>query len=237
MLLLKHFGVSRPSLAGWRRVAASSLPLFGLGILTMVQLRVDSTLLGLLRSYVDVATYEASARLFEASQAVIRPLTIVFLPICAALAAAGAYAHLGRSALRLSLAALAVGGFVALVVTAIADQVVLAVYGAGYAASADVLRVHFAATPFLFVGAVALFHVTAMRRERSALFCAGGGVLINIALDLLLIPGHGAVGAAWATLAAEAATTVGLSALAWLALVGAERARPGTAGAPVPQSL
>jgi Na+-driven multidrug efflux pump len=84
--------------------------------------------------------------------------------------------------------------------------------------------------------AVALFHLTAVRRERSALLCAAGGVLINVTLDLLLIPGYGAVGAAWATLAAEAATATSLLALAGLTLMTATRASEEPSAALLPKS-
>jgi O-antigen/teichoic acid export membrane protein len=235
-LLSRHFGMVRPSLPAWRRVVASSLPLFGLGLLTTIQLRLDSALLGLLRPYADVAVYEASARLFEASQAIVRPLTTVFLPICAGLAAAGAYDGLRRSLARLSAVALAVGAAAFLAANLLADQVVPIVYGAGYEASAGVLRVHFAATPFVFLGAVALFHLTAIRRERTALLCAAAGLGINAVLDLRLIPGHGPVGAAWATLAAEATTATGLLATAWLALAAAAGKGQAPAAALAPEN-
>ena len=168
-----------------------------------------------------MAVYEASARLFEASQASVRPLTTVFLPICAGLAAAGAHDALRRSLAKLSTIALAAGAAAFLAANLVAEWAILFVYGAAYATSADVLRVHFAATPFVFLGTVALFHLTALRRERTALLCAAAGLGFNAALDLLLIPGHGPVGAAWATLAAEATAAVGLQATAWLALAAA----------------
>lgn len=67
----------------------------------------------------------------------------------------------------------------------------LIVYGQAYAASAEVLRLHFAATPFVFVGTVGLFHLTVLRQERLALCCAGAGLGLNIVLDLVLIPRTG----------------------------------------------
>ena len=236
-LLRRHFGIVRPSLAGFRRVVRASLPLFGLGALTMLQLRLDATLLGLLGSYADVAAYAASARLFEASQALVRPLITVFLPVAAGLAAAAAYRALRRSLYRLLAAALAAGAVAAMTVVVIADQVVLIVYGANYASSADVLRIHFAATPSVFIGAVALFHVIALRRERLALVCAVGGLLVNVTLDLLLIPEYGAIGAAWATLAAETATATGLVTLAWFTLVTLSRGDGTRLGADAPKLL
>ena len=216
--MARYVGPARPTMRSWRNVVGSSLPLFGLGLLTMIQLRVDSSLLGLMRPYTDVATYEASARLFEASQSVVRPLTAVFLPIAAGLAAAGDHRGLRRSFYRLTVLALLAGVVTAVLVASMADLVILVVYGQAYAASAGVLRLHFAATPFVFVGTVGLFHLTALRRERSALRWAAAGLLLNVTLDLILIPRAGALGAAAATLAVEALTAIGLLGLTYVAL-------------------
>ena len=188
----RWLGPVRPIMRAWRRVIVSSLPLFGLGLLTMIQLRIDLSLLGLLRPFTDVANYAASARLFEASQAIVRPLIQVFLPIAAGLAAARAYAELRHSLLRLTALALAAGAATALVAALFADPAIEIIYGVGFAPAAEVLRIHFAATPFVFVGAIAMFHLTALRRERTALLCAAACVGLNVGLDLLLIPMAGA---------------------------------------------
>ena len=71
-----------------------------------------------------------------------------------------------------------------------ADPAIEIIYGVGFAPAAEVLRIHFAATPFVFVGAIAMFHLTALRRERIALLCAAACVVLNVGLDLLLIPGR-----------------------------------------------
>ena len=231
--MARFVGPVRPTLRSWRSVIASSLPLFGLGLLTMIQLRIDSSLLGLMRPYTDVATYEASARLFEASQSIVRPLTVVFLPIAAGLAAAGDHRGLQRSFHRLTALALLAGVVTAVVVASMADKVILVVYGEAYAASAAVLRLHFAATPFVFVGTVGLFHLTAMRRERLALRCAAAGLALNVILDLILIPRAGPSGAAAATLAAEALTAMGLLGLTYHTL--AHASPPGPTGHPPEQ--
>jgi O-antigen/teichoic acid export membrane protein len=231
----REFGAVRPSLAAWRPVVQASLPLFGLGLLTMIQLRIDSSLLGLLRPYADVATYEASARLFEASQSIVRPLALVFLPIAAGLAARHAYAEVRRSLIQLGALALAAGAATAAAAAAFADPVILLVYGAAYAPAAEVMRIHFAATPFVFVGAVALFHLTALRRERAALLCAAASIAVNVALDLLLIPLMGPAGAAIATLAAETIAASSMLALAFHTLARLP-AGPPTSG-PLPAGL
>ena len=232
--LARQFGSVRPSVGAWRRVVATSLPLFGLGLLTMIQLRIDSTLLGMLRPFADVANYTASARLFEASQSIVRPLVQVFLPIVAGLAAERAYRQLRHSLIRLTALALIAGTFTALAVAVVADDAIRIVYGPEFAPAAEVLRIHFASTPFVFVGAVAMFHLTALRRERAAMLCAAVCLVLNVGLDLLLIPGAGAPGAAWATLAAEGLMALSLLAMTWRTLARATAATPPAAEVAAP---
>ena len=64
------------------------------------------------------------------------------------------------------------GTATALVAAVVADHAILIVYGGDVRRGGRRLRIHFAATPFVFAGAVALFHLTAMRRARAPRWCA-----------------------------------------------------------------
>lgn len=216
-VFVRHFGRPRLDFA-WprlRQVFLACLPLFGLDFMTMVQLRIDASLLGFLGGVADVALYEASARIFEGTQAVVRPMILIFLPLCVAMAARRASAELARSLARLSAAALLAGLAVFGLGALVADRLVVTVYGADFAGSAAVLRLHLAAVPFVFLTAVAMFHATAMQRERTAVLIVVAALVVNVLLDLVLIPRHGPVGAATATLGAEALAAAGITALAW----------------------
>jgi O-antigen/teichoic acid export membrane protein len=212
ILIRLYVGATRPVFAPatiWR-VLVRALPLFGIGVMTLLHFKLDTILLGFLRTYPEVAAYKASATLLEASQAIVRPLTLIFLPICAHLAAIGAYDQLGRSFERLSFAALGLGLAAAAVAWVAAELIITTVYGEGYRDAANLLRLHFAATPAMFLGVVAILHSTALRAERAAVVYLAGGVVLNLVADLLLIPPLGATGAALATLAAQSISGIGL---------------------------
>lgn len=68
--------------------------------------------------------------------------------------------------------------------------------------------------------------VTAQGRQRTRLLSAIGGLTVMVALDLLLIPHHGLVGASWAMVAADWVQIVGYGVGVWQINVSARRAIP-----------
>jgi O-antigen/teichoic acid export membrane protein len=70
-----------------KRIVRESLPFFLLGVLGVIHFKVDSVLLGFLRGYEQVATYEAAYKFMEVSRFVVRPAAMVFFPLCSAVAA------------------------------------------------------------------------------------------------------------------------------------------------------
>lgn len=88
---------------------------------------------------------------------------------------------------------------IGLLIWVTADQIVLAALGADFADAMPVLRV------YAWAG-VAVFLITASSRwylaratERSLFWRAVAGAILNVVLNLVLIPRNGIVGAAWAT--------------------------------------
>src|SRR6185503_17599645 len=66
-----------------RRVFAQSIWLFGASIMGSAHLGAGTLILGYRAPYQQVAVYEAAARLLEASQFMVRPLTLILFPVSA----------------------------------------------------------------------------------------------------------------------------------------------------------
>jgi O-antigen/teichoic acid export membrane protein len=185
------------------QIVKESLPFFLLSVLGVVHFKVDSLMLGILRDYEQVATYDAAYKFLEVSRFVVRPAAMVFFPLCAAVAARRdwpAYERVMRKLLMLSGGiGLATAAFMMLV----AGWVVSFVFGDAYGGSVAVLRILYLAVPSVFLGFVATFLAPALHLERRAVQATAICLLVNIALNALVIPRHGAQGAAWATLATE----------------------------------
>jgi O-antigen/teichoic acid export membrane protein len=191
---------------GWRRmrrIFGGSAWLFVLSIAGLVHFAADTVMLGYLQPYEQVARYQAAAKLLEASQFVVRPLTLILLPVCAALAAGEQWNDLRRLMHKMFAGMAVLGaaawGFVAL----LALPIIRIVYTAAYDESAQLLRVLYLSVPGLYTATVAMLLASATMREKRAVLIMATGVALNVALNLVAIPQYGALGAAWVTVASQ----------------------------------
>jgi len=197
-----------PFTLDWRlpeawQIVRESLPFFLLSVLGVIHFKVDSLMLGILRDYQQVATYDAAYKFLEVSRFVVRPAAMVFFPLCSALAAQRDWPAYERVMRKLLMVSGGSGLAAAGIMMIVSGWVVSLVFGGAYADSVAVLRILYLAVPSVFLGFVATFLAPALHLERSAVQATGGCLMLNIALNALVIPRHGAPGAAWATLATE----------------------------------
>jgi O-antigen/teichoic acid export membrane protein len=194
-------------------LARQSLPIFGVTLLDALHARADTIMLGALRPLPDVAAYAAAYRLLEVSRISIRPVALIFFPICVAVAARHDWTELRRLFRGLARTSLAVGAAAALVVIAGADLIVPLVFGPRYPDTVPLVRILFLGTPILFTGllAVALIHTLHLERQaiRAGAWCVAANVLLNAAT----IPIWGPTGAAVVSLGTQALWTVWLAKL------------------------
>ena len=191
---------------GWRTmrdVFGGSIWLFVLSLAGVVHFAADTLMLGYLQPYEQVARYEAAAKLLEASQFMVRPLTLILLPVCATLASRQQWDDLRRLMHKMfggmTVLGLAAWGFVAL----LSGPIIRIVYTATYDDSAEVLRVLYLSVPGLYIATVGMLLASSTMREKRAVFIMAIGVAINVALNLVAIPRYGALGAAWVTVGSQ----------------------------------
>jgi O-antigen/teichoic acid export membrane protein len=206
-----------------QRVFGRSIWLFAVSVMGLLHLGAGTLMLGYLKPYEQVATYEAAAKLLEASQFMVRPLLLILLPVCALLASRQQWDELRRLMHRMFAGMAGVGlaacGFVAL----LALPIVRIVYTDTYADSAVVLRVLYLSVPGLYAATVAMFVASSMHREKRAVLIVAVGVVLNLALNLAVIPRYGALGAAWVTVASQSIAGAALIVDAYQSVAG----RPG----------
>lgn len=94
----------------------------------------------------------------------------------------------------------ALGYAVALPIAVLAAPVVRLLYGDPFARSAEVLSVHVVSFLFVTLGVARSRFVLAENLTRFAMVTGVTAAGLNVALNLVLIPRHGALGAAWSTL-------------------------------------
>ncbi len=192
-------------------VARLSIPIFALTLLDTMHFKADTVMLGFLRPLSDVAAYEAAYRLFEVSRLVIRPVALIFFPICVALAARHDWPELLRLFRKLTRTSLMLGTAATAGVVLAAGWVVPLVFGARYRDSVPLVRVLFLTAPILFTGLLAVAMIHTLHQERLAIRAAIGCIVSNVLLNSIAIPLWGPIGCAWITLATQTLWTVWLS--------------------------
>jgi len=194
-----------------RGVARQSLPIFAVTLLDTMHFKADTVMLGFLRPLSTVASYEAAYRLFEVSRMAIRPISLIFFPICVALAARHEWPELRRLFGKLTRTSLLLGTVATLVVVLAAGRVVPLVFGQRYTDSVPLLRVLILTAPMLFTGLLAVALIHTLHLERLAIRAALGCLISNVTLNAFVIPRWGPIGCAWVTLATQTLWTVWLS--------------------------
>jgi O-antigen/teichoic acid export membrane protein len=172
------------------------------GVVGALYLRVDVLLLGWLADSAAVGRYFTAARVLEASYGLPHLLMLAMLP---RLVRAAAFAPLFR---RAALVFLGLGTAAAAALTVVAPWLLPRLYPEEGAAIAGLVVALAPAAIAVFLGFLATQSLAVLGRARTWLGLALAGLVLNLALDLALIPAYGALGAAWATVATELAVAV-----------------------------
>jgi O-antigen/teichoic acid export membrane protein len=105
------------------------------------------------------------------------------------------------------------GMTVSAVVSLCAPWLVAVLLGPGFTEAVPVLRWHALTNVFVFLGVAQSVMIVNDGTSRISLIKTISGAVVSVALNLLLVPGWGAVGAAWAAIGAYGAAAVLTNAL------------------------
>lgn len=177
-----------------------SWPLIWAGLSVAAYQKIDQVMLGEMRSARVVGEYASAVRLSEVWYFVPNIIAATVLP-----AIVRSKMTVSPAKYRLRMQALydvmgMVGHATALVTAALAGPIVLLLFGSEYEAAGAMLRVHIWSLVFVCLGLARDQWAVAENMTRFLLVTAVLGAASNVLLNLVLIPSHGGVGAAWATL-------------------------------------
>ena len=204
VMLARRIGLPRRAVSarGWLRLTAVSLP-FGLqDVFSVMLFRLDAVILSLLATEAAVGRYGGAYRLLEASMFIVYALMGAFTPM---------YTYLGRDteptvgavlarSVKLALVPLVP---IAAVLGVLAEPVCRLLFGAGLAGAADPLRV--LAPVIILIGVVTLASalLVSRRNPMAIVWSTAVTVVVNVVLNLALIPMWDETGAAVAMLGSE----------------------------------
>jgi O-antigen/teichoic acid export membrane protein/glycosyltransferase involved in cell wall biosynthesis len=180
------------ALPGWKSTAF-------LGVAMLVNQAfssIDTMMLGGLTDSRQTGLYSAAYKLLLLALALYYLVMQALYPGLAAIPAAERGLRRLRGALALSAA---VGVAAASVLFLLKGRLIALLFGPAFAASATVAAPLLLAIPMDFVASVLLTVLVAWDHPRRVLAATGTAVASNVALNSILIPRFGAMGAAWAT--------------------------------------
>jgi O-antigen/teichoic acid export membrane protein len=183
-----------------RGLIRALLPFAAAFLLLTAFYKVDILLLERWRGMLDAGLYAASYRFVDVAQALAVVIATALYPRLSRLGD-----RPGRPAARtLELMALASVPAASLL-WIVREPLVSALFGTGYAGAGEALGWLAPALPFLAMNALATFVLAASGRASAVARAYAAGLLVNVALNALWIPGLGAAGAARAMLVSEVA--------------------------------
>lgn len=202
VLFLPHGQTRRPRLEWHPEAYRAAAFLLWVDLATVVYFRANMFLLDLLDVPAEeIGQYAAAYRIIEALILLITPVTLLVFR-----ALRLEWQALFRLRVRL-IGVLVIAALIGILVSGalrvLAEELIGIAFGPLYHESAALLGVLAWALLFILPNAVLTQAAIALNRERAYAVIATTAAVLNVGLNVWLIPHHGALGAAWATVATE----------------------------------
>ena len=176
-----------------------SWPLILAGLSVMLYMKIDIVMLGKMSGDRETGLYSAASRLSEGFYFVPMIIASSLTPMLLRARALGT-AQYKQSLLNLYVLMVRLSLMIAIPFAILAPLFIEVLFGDNYADSAAILRVHIWAAVAVFLGVASSQYLTAEGQQKMSLYRTLTGLIVNVVLNVLLIPTYGAMGAAIATL-------------------------------------
>lgn len=187
----------------WKPTIKEALPLSITSIFNVLVFRLDSVMLSVMSGMGAVGFYNAAFRLMEALIVFPAVYTTAIFPVFSALYGSSqktlktGYVKSFKYLTILSLP-IAVG------ITLLAEPIILLLYKPIYTPSILTLQIVVWVLPFIFINYIQGSLLTAMNRQVTFLKITAVSLVLNVGMNLILIPMYSYLGAAFATVITEA---------------------------------
>jgi O-antigen/teichoic acid export membrane protein len=186
----------------WGDLVRKSLPFAMVGVFYGIYSNIDIVMVSHLKGDAAAGVYSAAFRMITA---------LMFIPYAFSSSVFPLMARLSRDSRR-GLERAYVSSFrylsylaipIAIGTTLTADRIIVRFYGGGFEGSAQALQVLIWGGALMFLNSLLMNVLLSINREKINMKIAAAGVLLNVVLNLLLIPKYSYMGAGIATVAAE----------------------------------
>ncbi len=190
-----------------KKLLIDSWPMIFTSFVIMIYMRIDQVMIQGMLGNEGVGIYSVALRLSEVWYFV--PMIIVNSIFPALINAKSANEDLYLLRLqRLYTFLIWISISVSIVVTFLAEPAINFLYGSEFKSAAVVLTVHIWTGVFVFFGCAKGKWILTENIQKISLYCTGVGAAVNILINFILIPSMGVVGAAIATLIAQAVSAL-----------------------------
>lgn len=181
-----------------RKLLRDSAPLIVSGLTAIVYLRIDQVMLGQIEGSAAVGIYAVASRISEFWYFVPTAISTAAFPFLVRLKMRNAKQYEKRVQELLDILTW-LGITVAIMVSLIGPPLITMLFGVAYASAGGLLVVHVWGGVFMAPRALVSKWLIAEEALQYSVLSQGSGAVLNIILNLLLIPNFGAMGAAIAT--------------------------------------
>lgn len=199
-----HF---RPQFGTARCLIRESWPLMVSGLSVTLYHRIGQVMLGTMLGQETLGYYSAAIRVSQLGYFLPSILATVIFPALVHSRTQGTDLYHTRVRQHMNVSAV-FAYLIALPVSILASPIVRFLYGASYGSAAPILSVHIWSTLFVFLSVARGQYLVAEGYLRFSMYTTVAGLVVNLALNYLLIPAFGGVGCAWATVLSQAVTGV-----------------------------
>ncbi|MEH2213914.1 flippase [Nostoc sp.] len=194
----------RWSVATAKTLLKESLPLIFSGFAIMIFMRIDQVMLGQMIGDSEVGIYSAAVRVSEIWYFIPGAIVSSVAPAIYAAKEKSESLYYQRIGQLLSLMT-CISLVIALPMSFLSDKIIMVMFGSGYAEAGPILAVHIWTSLFVFMGLATSPWFIAEGLNHVSLGKTLFGAILNIILNLLLIPKYAGLGAAIATIISQAA--------------------------------
>lgn len=192
-----------------RKLLKESWPLMLAGLAVMVYMRVDVVMLQQMAGEHEVGVYAAATKISEIWYFLPSIVVASVSPAIIKAHSLDSYQYISRlRQLYFVMAWLAIG--IAAPLSLMSDTIVNLLFGRDFAEAAPILAIHLWASIAVFLGVASSQYLLVEGLQKISFYRTLIGLIVNVILNLLLIPGMGAKGAAIATVASYFVATFAL---------------------------
>ncbi len=196
------------SASAWKKIIGTSWPIALMLILNVIYFRVDIVILSYVRSNQEVGLYSLAYKIIENGLFFPAMIGGLLLPAVSS-ALVHKEAQVARGLISQGLTLSFSGACILVAVLIVySKEVVLLLGGVEFLSSAALLQVLAIALGSMFLGNIFGFGLIAAGQQKKLLVLYAVLAVLDILLNLVLIPQYGALGAAWVTVATEVSATV-----------------------------